>query len=137
MATVPTPENAKPITDFLAGVFDGLSLLFQSRNGAPGKVNGDDIANYVAVNKIYPGLGGKTIPQAIDAKAAAFEHLSDVLAAGATTLIFTSASITSSSTDIQVLTNPPTAYEMTLSDGEAELTFDTQTDNVKVDLWIW
>jgi hypothetical protein len=137
MATVPTPENAKPITDFIAGVFDGLSLLFQSRNGAPGKISGDDIANYVAVNKVYAGLGGKTIPQAIDAKAAAFVHLSDTLATGATTLTFTNASITSSSADIQVFTNPPTAYEMTLSNGEAELTFDAQTDDVNIDLWIW
>lgn len=136
MATVPTPENAKPITDFVAGIFDGLSLLFQSRNGSPGKISGDDIANYVAVNKVYIGLGGKTLPQAIDAKAA-FTHLADTLETGETTLTFTSAAIHSDSADIMVLTNPPTAYAMSLSNGEAELTFTAQSEDVAVDLWIW
>lgn len=137
MATVPTPENAKPITDFVAGVFDGLSLLFQSRSSSPGKVSGDDVANYVAVNKVYTGLGNKTIPQALASKAAAFTHLSDTLLTGATTLTFNDVSITTGSTDIMVFTNPPTAYSMSLSNGEADLTFTAQAEDVAVDLWIW
>lgn len=137
MAIVPTPSDAKPITDFVAGVFDGLSLLFQSRNSQPTKVSGDDVANYVAVNKVYAGLGGKTIPQAISEKAPAFIHLSDTLEAGDATLTFTNAAIESTSEDIQIFTNPPTAYSMALSNGEATLTFDIQTDDVSVDFWIW
>lgn len=137
MAVIPTPSEAKQIPDFPAGTFDGNSLLYQSRNGAGGKVSGDDVANYVAVNKVYAGLGGKTIPQAIDAKAPAFIHLSDILEAGDTTITFTNEAIKETSEDIQIFTNPPTAYIMTLSNGEAELTFDAQTNDVRIDFWIW
>lgn len=101
MAIVPTPENAKPIPDFDAGTFDGLSLLFQSRNGDPAKVSGDDVAAYVAVNKVYTGLNNKTIPQAI--AAAGGVEVIGTLTAGATSLTLSDASITTNSTiDIYV-----------------------------------
>lgn len=56
MATIPTPEQGKPILDFSAGVFDGNSNLFQSRNGATEHVSGDDVADYVNTSRIYNGL---------------------------------------------------------------------------------
>lgn len=56
MATIPTPEQSKPILDFSAGTFDGSSNLFQSRNGATEHVNGDDVADYVNTSRIYNGL---------------------------------------------------------------------------------
>ena len=56
MATIPTPEQGKPILDFSAGTFDGNSNLFQSRNGATEHVNGDDVADYVNTSRIYNGL---------------------------------------------------------------------------------
>ena len=56
MATIPTPEQGKPILDFSAGTFDGNSNLFQSRNGATEHINGDDVADYVNTSRIYNGL---------------------------------------------------------------------------------
>jgi hypothetical protein len=56
MATIPTPEQGKPILDFSAGTFDGSSYLFQSRNGATEHVNGDDVADYVNTSRIYNTL---------------------------------------------------------------------------------
>lgn len=56
MATIPTPEQGKPILDFFAGTFDGSSYLFQSRNGATEHVSGDDVADYVNTSRIYNGL---------------------------------------------------------------------------------
>lgn len=56
MATIPTPEQGKPILDFSAGTFDGNSYLFQSRNGATEHVSGDDVADYVNTSRIYNGL---------------------------------------------------------------------------------
>ena len=56
MATIPTPEQGKPILDFSAGTFDGNSNLIQSRNGATEHVNGDDVADYVNTSRIYNGL---------------------------------------------------------------------------------
>lgn len=56
MATIPTPEQGKPILDFSAGTFDGNSNLIQSRNGATEYVNGDDVADYVNTSRIYNGL---------------------------------------------------------------------------------
>lgn len=56
MATIPTPEQGKPVLDFSAGTFDGNSNLFQSRNGATEHVNGDDVADYVNTSRIYNGL---------------------------------------------------------------------------------
>lgn len=56
MATIPTPEQGKPILDFSAGTFDGSSYLFQSRNGATEHVSGDDVADYVNTSRIYNGL---------------------------------------------------------------------------------
>lgn len=56
MATIPTPEQGKPILDFSAGTFDGSSYLFQSRNGATEHVSGDDVADYVNTSRIYNTL---------------------------------------------------------------------------------
>ena len=56
MATIPTPEQGKPILDFSTGTFDGNSNLIQSRNGAMEHVNGDDVADYVNTRRIYNGL---------------------------------------------------------------------------------
>lgn len=56
MATIPTPEQGKPILDFSAGTFDGNSNLIQSRNGATEHVSGDDVADYVNTSRIYNGL---------------------------------------------------------------------------------
>ena len=56
MATIPTPEQGKPILDFSAGTFDGNSNLIQSRNGVMEHVNGDDVADYVNTSRIYNGL---------------------------------------------------------------------------------
>ena len=56
MATIPTPEQGKPILDFSTGTFDGNSNLFQSRNGATEHVNGNDVADYVNTSRIYNGL---------------------------------------------------------------------------------
>jgi hypothetical protein len=56
MATIPTPEQGKPILDFSAGTFDGSSYLIQSRNGATEHVNGDDVADYVNTSRIYNTL---------------------------------------------------------------------------------
>jgi hypothetical protein len=56
MATIPTPEQGKPILDFSAGTFDGSSNLIQSRNGATEHVSGDDVADYVNTSRIYNTL---------------------------------------------------------------------------------
>jgi len=68
MATIPTPEQGKPILDFSAGTFDGNSNLIQSRNGATEHVNGDDVADYVNSSRIYNGLDttAKTTVRAIN-----------------------------------------------------------------------
>lgn len=131
MAIVPTPENAKPIPDFDAGTFDGSSLLFQSRNGDPAKVSGDDVAAYVAVNKVYTGLGNKTIPQAI--AAAAGVEVTGTLTAGATSLTLSDASITSSST-LEVFTDIFGAWleNMVVSTGSVVLTFESQSADMNV-----
>lgn len=131
MAIVPTPENAKPIPDFDAGTFDGSSLLFQSRNGDPAKVSGDDVASYVAVNKVYTGLNNKTIPQAI--AAAAGVEVTGTLTAGATSLTLSDASITSSST-LEVFTDIFGAWleNMVVSTGSVVLTFEAQSADMSV-----
>lgn len=56
MATIPTPEQGKPILDFSEGTFDGSSYLFQSRNGATEHVSGDDVADYVNTSRLYNTL---------------------------------------------------------------------------------
>lgn len=56
MATIPTPEQGKPILDFSTGTFDGHSNLFQSRNGTTEHVNGDDVADYVNTSRLYNTL---------------------------------------------------------------------------------
>lgn len=131
MAIVPTPASAKPIPDFDAGTFDGSSLLFQSRNGDPAKVSGDDVASYVAVNKVYTGLSNKTIPQAI--AAAAGVEVTGTLTAGATSLTLSDASITSSST-LEVFTDIFGAWleNMVVSTGSVVLTFEAQSADMSV-----
>lgn len=131
MAIVPTPASAKPIPDFDAGTFDGSSLLFQSRNGDPAKVSGDDVAAYVAVNKVYTGLNNKTIPQAI--AAAAGVEVTGTLTAGATSLTLSDASITSSST-LEVFTDIFGAWleNMVVSTGSVVLTFESQSADMSV-----
>lgn len=131
MAIVPTPASAKPIPDFDAGTFDGSSLLFQSRNGDPAKVSGDDVASYVAVNKVYTGLSNKTIPQAI--AAAAGVEVTGTLTAGATSLTLSDASITSSST-LEVFTDIFGAWleNMVVSTGSVVLTFESQSADMSV-----
>lgn len=131
MAIVPTPASAKPIPDFDAGTFDGSSLLFQSRNGDPAKVSGDDVAAYVAVNKVYTGLSNKTIPQAI--AAAAGVEVTGTLTAGATSLTLSDASITSSST-LEVFTDIFGAWleNMVVSTGSVVLTFESQSADMSV-----
>lgn len=127
MAVVPTPENGKPIPDFTAGTFDGSSLFFQSRNGVAGKVDGDEVATYVAVNKAYSGLGGKTIPQAIG------KQISDILTAGSTTITLSDASITANS-----WVKPYASVwgvmctNMVISAGSVALTFEAQASDITV-----
>jgi len=127
MAIVPTPENAKPIADFDAGTFDGSSLLFQSRNSTPGKVSGDDVANYTCVSKTYTPLGNKTIPQAIG------KQVSDTLTAGSTTITLSDASITTSS-----WVRPYASVwgvmctNMVISTGSVALTFEAQASDITV-----
>lgn len=91
MAIIPTPEDGKQITDYTAGTFDSNSLIYQSRNGQGYKIDGDDIANYVVVNKVYPSLGNKSIPESIG------KVLSQTLTAGSTTVTFSDASIVADS----------------------------------------
>ena len=127
MAIVPTPENAKPIPDFDAGTFDGSSLLFQSRNGSPAKIDGDQVASYVAVNKTYTPLGNKTIPQAIG------KQISGTLTAGSTTITLSDASITTSS-----WVKPYASVwgvlctNMVISTGSVALTFEAQASDITV-----
>lgn len=127
MAVVPTPENGKPIPDFTAGTFDGSSLLFQSRNGVAGKVDGDQVADYVGVNKVYSGLGNKTIPQAIG------KQISDTLTAGSTTITLSDASITANS-----WVKPYASVwgvmctNMVISAGSVALTFEAQASDITV-----
>lgn len=132
MAVVPTPEQGKPITDFTAGTFDGSSLLFQSRNGVAGKVDGDQVADYVGVNKVYTGLGSKTIPQAIGAKQDSFTEVSGTLTAGQTTITLSDASITATS-DIMIFTSPEVWHNSTTpTSGAVTITFDAQANDVDV-----
>lgn len=129
MATVQTPEQGKPITDFIAGVFDGLSLLFQSRNGAAGKVSGDDVANYVVNSKVYSSVGNCSIVEAIG------KPIDGVLTAGQTTVTFSDASIkTTSMIDVYVDdTFVGVAPKLiSVSAGSATLTFDVQSTNMPV-----
>jgi hypothetical protein len=127
MAVIPTPENAKPIADFETVAFDGNSLLFHSNNGHSGKADADTVANYVAVNKVYTGLGGKTIPQAIG------KQISGTLTAGSTTITLSDASITTSS-----WVKPYASVwgvlctNMVISTGSVALTFEAQASDITV-----
>lgn len=127
MAVIPTPENAKPIADFEAVAFNGNSLLFHSNNGHSGKVDADTVANYVAVNKVYSGLGGKTIPQAIG------KQISDTLTTGSTTITLSDASIT---TDSWVKPYASVwgvmCTNMVISTGSVVLTFEAQASDITV-----
>lgn len=127
MAVIPTPENAKPIADFETVAFDGNSLLFHSNNGHSGKADADTVANYVAVNKVYTGLGGKTIPQAIG------KQISGTLTAGSTTITLSDASITADS-----WVKPYASVwgvmctNMVVSAGSVALTFEAQASDITV-----
>ena len=127
MAIIPTPENAKPIADFEGVSFNGNSLLFHSNNGHSGKADGDEVATYVAVNKAYSGLGGKTIPQAIG------KQISDTLTAGSTTITLSDASITTGS-----WVKPFASVwgvmctNMVVSTGSVALTFEAQASDITV-----
>ena len=129
MAVVPTPENGKPIPDFTAGTFDGSSLLFQSRNGVAGKIDGDQVATYACVDKAYSALGNKSVTEAIG------KVLSSTLTAGNTTVAFSDASITTSSmfdvyVDDAFCGVAPTAISATT--GSVTLTFPAQSTNMNV-----
>lgn len=133
MAVIPTPSEAKPLPDYVAGTFDGNSLLYQSRLGVGAKVSGDDVANYTATTKAYAALDNKTIPQAI-AAAGTSTKLTETLEAGETTLTFTDASITATSL-IDVYA--PVWYEDAVqSAGEVELTFPELDEDIEVTIKI-
>jgi hypothetical protein len=133
MAVIPTPSEAKQIPDFPVGIFDGNSLMYQSRNGAGGKVSGDDVADYVAVNKTYTGLGNKTIPQAI-AAAGTSKKKTLTLEAGETTLTFTDAAIFA---DSLIDVYAPVWYEQSSQTvGEVTLTFPEQDVDIDVSIKI-
>ena len=129
MATVSTPDQGKPIPDFIAGVFDGLSLLFQSRNGSSGKVIGDDVAGYVASSKVYSNIGNCSLLEGIG------KPLTDTLTAGQTSLTFSDAAIKITSmfdvyVDDSFLGVAPTA--ISASTGSVTLTFDAQSSDMPV-----
>lgn len=162
MATIITPEQAKPIPDFSPGSFNGDSLLFQVNNGNDTRVDGDQVANYVVTQKTYSQLDGKTIPQAfqgvaqdidsVEQSVGGLEQAVDdleqaveditltkdtaTLTAGATTLRIQNAAIHTTS-DILVFPHPFIKVEdMAQTEGEVEITFQAQANNVTVNIWI-
>ena len=135
MAIIVTPEQAKPIPDFSPGVFDGDSLLLQTRNGDDTRVDGDQVANYVAEQKTYTDLGGLTIPQAIARAGAGVVKIPGTLLANTTTVTITDARILA---DSFITVWSPVPYESAVqSVGSVELTFPAQSANmnfmIKVD----
>ena len=92
MPIVPTPAEGKQITDYTAGVFDGASLLYQSKGGTGYKVSGDDVAGYVVANKVYPAIGNYSIIEGIG------KPLTGTLTAGQTSLTLSDVSIDSTIT---------------------------------------
>lgn len=155
MAAIITPDQAKPIPDYSPGSFNGDSLLFQVNNGNDTRVDGDQVANYVATQKIYSQLDGKTIPQAFQGVDQDIESVersvsdleqaveditltkdSGALTAGTTTLRIQNAAIHTTS-DILVFPHPFIKVEdMVQTEGEVEITFQAQANNVTVNIWI-
>lgn len=155
MAAIITPEQAKPIPDFSPGSFNGDSLLFQVNNGNDTRIDGDQVGNYVVTQKTYSQLDGKTIPQAFQGVAQDIESVersvsdleqaveditltkdSGTLTAGATTLRIQNAAIHTTS-DILVFPHPFIKVEdMVQTEGEVEITFQAQANNVTVNIWI-
>lgn len=127
MPIVPTPAEGKQITDYTAGVFDGASLLYQSKGGTGYKVSGDDVANYVTATKVYPSIGNKSLLEGIG------KELTGTLTAGSTTLTLSDVSITSSST-LEVFTDIFGAWleNMVVSTGSVVLTFESQSADMSV-----
>ena len=129
MPIVPTPEQGKQITDYTAGVFDGASLLYQSKGGTGYKVSGDDVANYVSSDKVYVSIGNCSLLEAIG------KVLTSTLTAGQTSLTFSDVAIkTTSMFDVYVddsfLGVAPTA--ISASTGSVTLTFDAQSSDMPV-----
>lgn len=155
MAVIITPDQAKPIPDYSPGSFNGDSLLFQVNNGNDTRVDGDQVANYVATQKIYSQLDGKTIPQAFQGVDQDIESVersvsdleqaveditltkdSGTLVAGETTLRIQNEAIHTTS-DILVFPHPFIKVEdMVQTEGEVEITFQAQANNVTVNIWI-
>ena len=135
MAVILTPENAKPIPDFSPGSFDGDSLILQAKNGDNTRVDGNQVANYAVTQKAYSELGGDTVVQAIS-KINVKKLTAQTLAVGSTTVTFRDSDILSTS-DIFVFTQPAVLYRgVTQSNGEAEITFPAQSQNISVRIWI-
>ena len=155
MAAIITPEQAKPIPDFSPGSFNGDSLLFQVNNGNDTRIDGDQVGNYVVTQKTYSQLDGKTIPQAFQGVAQDIDNVeqsvsdleqaveditltkdSGTLTAGATTLRIQNEAIHTTS-DILVFPHPFIKVEdMVQTEGEVEITFQAQANNVTVNIWI-
>ena len=155
MAAIITPDQAKPIPDFSPGSFNGDSLLFQVNNGNDTRVDGDQVGNYVVTQKTYSQLDGKTIPQAFQGVDQDIESVeqsvsdleqaveditltkdSGTLTAGATTLRIQNEAIHTTS-DILVFPHPFIKVEdMVQTEGEVEITFQAQANNVTVNIWI-
>lgn len=134
MAVVVTPEYAKPIPDFSPATFDGNSILFQVRNGDDTRVDGDQVANYVATQKTYVALDNKTLIAAISSLVCV--ERTGKLRAGETNLIFTDAAILTTS-DINILTEPVIHYvDAVQSNGRLEIEFPEQEEDIDVKIKI-
>jgi len=127
MPVIPTPEQGKQITDYTAGVFDGASLLYQSKGGTGYKVSGDDVAGYVVADKVYPSIGNYSIIEGIG------KPLTGTLTAGTTSLTLSDVSIDSNTDVLNVMTSPLVWYnDITVTTGSITLTFDAQASDVGV-----
>jgi len=127
MPVIPTPEQGKQITDYTAGVFDGASLLYQSKGGTGYKVSGDDVAGYVVANKVYPAIGNYSIIEGIG------KPLTGTLTAGTTSLTLSDVSIDSNTEVLNVMTSPLVWYnDITVTTGSITITFDAQASDIGV-----
>lgn len=137
----------KKISQFSEGSVDLNSYFLQANSGASTKVSSTELADFVGESRLYTNLSttAQTLVGAINELVSAINDLpapleptilSDTLTAGNTTLTISDAAIETTSR-IQVFTNPPTAYAVSLSAGQADFTFTAQADDVDVELWIW
>lgn len=129
MPIIPTPPEAKQIPDYTVGVFDGASLLYQSKGGTGYKVSGDDVADYVTATKTYPSIGGVSLLEGIG------KPLTATLTAGQTSLTFSDVAIeTTSMIDVYVDDSfygvSPSAVSVVT--GSVTLTFDAQLSDMPV-----